>query len=92
MARIQLVLPDEDRDQFVHQARREGVSLSEWLRLAARERLRRSRAPERFRRAEEVRDFFRACDARADGEGPEPDWEEHLETMDRSRRAGQPDP
>jgi hypothetical protein len=38
MARIQLVLPDEDRDRFVHAANAEGVSLSEWLRLAARER------------------------------------------------------
>ena len=39
MARIQLVLSDEDRDRFVHQARREGKTLSEWLRTAARRRL-----------------------------------------------------
>jgi len=35
MARIPLVMPDEDRDRFVHEAREEGVSLGEWLRLAA---------------------------------------------------------
>ena len=32
MARVQLVMPDEDRDRFVHQAKREGMSLSAWLR------------------------------------------------------------
>ena len=26
MARVQLVMPDEDRDRFVHQAKREGMS------------------------------------------------------------------
>ena len=39
MARVQLVMPDEDRDRFVHQAKREGMSLSAWLRVAAHERL-----------------------------------------------------
>ena len=28
MARVQLVIPDEDRDRFVHQARKEGMTLS----------------------------------------------------------------
>ena len=32
MARVQLVMPDADRDRFVDQARREGMSLSAWLR------------------------------------------------------------
>ena len=39
MARVQLVMADDDRDRFVHQARQEGMSLSAWLREAARERL-----------------------------------------------------
>ena len=39
MARVQLVMPDADRDRFVDQARREGMSLSAWLQVAARERL-----------------------------------------------------
>ena len=39
MARVQLVMADEDRERFVEQARREGMSLSAWLRAAARERL-----------------------------------------------------
>ena len=28
MARVQILIPDEERDQFVHQARREGMTLS----------------------------------------------------------------
>ena len=88
MARIQLVLPDEDRDRFVHQARREGVSLSEWLRLAAKERLARSEDQRPFRSAEEVQSFFAACDSVVEGEAPEPDWETHLETMRGSRSRG----
>ena len=39
MARVQLVIPDEDRDRFVRQARSEGMTLSEWLRFAAHRRL-----------------------------------------------------
>jgi len=41
-------MPDADRDLFVHEARKEGISLSEWLRLAARERAERRREQGRF--------------------------------------------
>ena len=41
VARVQLVIPDADRDRFGRQARREGLSLSAWLRAAARERTER---------------------------------------------------
>ena len=36
MARVQLIIPDEDRDRFIRQARREGLTFSAWLRAAAR--------------------------------------------------------
>ena len=45
MARVQLVMADDDRDRFVHQARQEGMSLSAWLREAAHERLEKRRSP-----------------------------------------------
>ena len=38
MARVELVIPDEDRERFDNQARREGMSLSAWLLVAARDR------------------------------------------------------
>lgn len=87
MARVQLVIPDEDRDRFVHQARREGMSLSAWLRAAARERLDRRRQARPFRSPADVEEFFRHCDA-LDGPPSEPDWHEHLAEIDESRRRG----
>ena len=61
MARVQLVIPDDDRDRFVHQARREGMSLSAWLRTAARERLEASQSVKLFESPEDVKEFFRSC-------------------------------
>ena len=87
MARVQLVIPDEDRDRFVHQARREGLTLSAWLRAAARERLERRRRSAPFSSRAEMEEFFRACDA-LDGPATEPDWDEHLSVIDASRRNG----
>lgn len=77
MARVQLVIPDEDRDRYVHQARREGLSLSAWLRAAARERLDRRRRSRPFRSPADVGEFFRDCD-------------EHLAGIDESRQRGAP--
>ena len=44
MARVQLIIPDEDRDRFVHQARKEGMTFSAWLRAAAHKRFGRALA------------------------------------------------
>ena len=90
MARVQLVMPDDDRARFVHQARKEGMTLSAWLRLAARERLYRQSQAGGFRSVADVDAFFAECDARQ-SPGVEPDWEEHLAAIDRSRRRGRPD-
>ncbi len=43
MARVQFTIPDEERDRLVEQARLEGMTLSAWLRAAARDRLARRR-------------------------------------------------
>lgn len=90
MARVQLVIPDAEKYRFVHQARREGMSLSAWLRAAASERLERSQQDQRFKSEEEMREFFRVCTERA-GPGSEPDWEEHLKVINESRSKGLPD-
>ncbi len=87
MARVQLVIPDEDRDRFVHQARREGMTLSAWLRTAARERLEARRRVQMFESPEDVEEFFRSC-AALDGPEMEPDWSEHLRVMSESRARG----
>ena len=90
MARVQLVVPDEDRDRFVHQARREGLTLSAWLRAAARERLERRQRSEYFASPSHVEEFFQSCDT-LEGPATEPDWDEHSSVIDESRRRGETD-
>ena len=87
MARVQLLIPDEDHARFTHQARTEGMSLSAWLRTAAIERLDRRSPTERFESRSDVERFFAACDAR-EGSGIEPDWEQHLAVIRESRGRG----
>lgn len=83
MARVQIIIPDEDRDRFVHQARKEGLTFSAWLRTAARERLEAQQRVERFQSSEDLKRFFQKC-AEREGPGVEPDWDEHLHTLRRS--------
>ena len=89
MARVQLIIPDEDRDRFFSQAKREGMTLSAWLRAAARECLESRQHVKHFGSAAELEAFFRECNAQA-GPGREPDWdwEEHLAVMRESRLRG----
>ena len=87
MARVQLVIPDQDRDRFVHQAKAEGMSFSAWLRAAAQDRLEAGQRSDEFNSPEEVESFFRACDSH-NGPGVEPDWSEHLAVINESRRRG----
>ena len=84
MTRVQLVIPDEDRDRFVHQARREGMTLSAWLRAAAHKRLEEQQRYESFECPEDLEAFFDGCDA-LEGPAIEPDWKEHLDVISESR-------
>ena len=61
------------------------MSLSAWLRAAARERLQRRRPRRPFRSQAELEEFFGECDL-LDGPATEPDWDEHLAAIDGSRR------
>jgi hypothetical protein len=81
--RVQVILDEKDLSSIRERAHREKVSVSAWMRAAARQLLARIE-PRRFRTAADLRAFFKACDARE--RGREPDWEEHLATMQRSRR------
>jgi hypothetical protein len=82
-SRIHLVVDSREREAFRARAAAEGVTLSEWLREAARERLNRARPAA----IASVADLDRYFAQRAAAEvGREPDWSEHLAVMDRSRR------
>lgn len=89
MARVQLIIPDEDRYRYVRQAKRDGLTLSAWLRAAAREKLKAEEESDRFKSVEDLRRFFAECDAK---QGPEvePDWEEHKRAIQESRLRGLP--
>ena len=86
MARIQLVVPDGDKDRYVTQAQLEGMSLSQWLRSAAQQRLEGAHRTRTWS-PQELESFFNRCDE-LDGPEVEPDWDEHLRVIDRSRRSG----
>ena len=84
MTQVQIEIPDSDRDLFVRQARREGMTLSAWLHAAGRARLERQQRARPFALEEDAVAFFRACDD-LDGPEVEPDWSEHLRVINESR-------
>ena len=101
MARVQLIVPDADRDRYVEQAAREGMTFSAWLRAAAEERCEKQKGEKGVESAEgqpvkksmsveELEAFFRRCDERA-GPGREPDWEESKRIIEESKIRGLPD-
>ena len=82
-----MIIPDTDRALFVDQARREGKSLSAWLRAAAHARLEDRQRVRRFESPEDVQEFFRECEA-MEGPEAEPDWSTHLQVIKESRASG----
>ena len=85
--RVQVILDEAEVSRFRSRARKDAKSLSAWLRDAGRAML---VAEERTRLLDDqaaLRDFFRACDRR-EGDGAEPDWEEHKAVLAASYRAG----
>ena len=89
MVRIQVLLSPEEREAFRRMALSEGLSLSAWLRQAGLERLAASQAESRIESAAQLDRFFKVCDAGQSGR--EPDWEEHLKVIAKSRSSGQSD-
>ena len=84
--RIQVLLSREEKTRLQEQAGRDGASLSSWMRAAAIEKLEAARRRSRFANAKELAAFFKSTRARETGR--EPDWEQHVEVIDRSRSSG----
>ena len=80
--RVQVTLDEKELSAIKARARRDGMSVSAWMRAAARVRL--EDVGPRFGAAE-LDAFFKRCDARERGQ--EPGWVEHLVTIDRSSRS-----
>lgn len=85
--RLHIVVEKEEKERFRRQAEREGMSLSEWLREAGREKLAAAEEIPGIETVSELRDFFAGCDERR-GEGREPDWSEHRSVIEESIRGG----
>ena len=84
MAKVRLIIPDEDRDRCVDQALREGMTLSAWLRAVSHDRLGQGFRRGVFDSPDTLAAFFHQCDLAA-GTGPEPDWRKHLAEIDQAR-------
>lgn len=84
-SRVQVILDDEDRAAFARRAAAEGMSLSAWLREAGRRLLNSQETPS-LRSPDAIRRFFDTLPE--GGEGREPDWDQHVQTIEASRREG----
>lgn len=84
--RIHIVIDPAEKELFRSAAAREGMSLSEWLREAAAEKASSVGRHRTLESREALEEFFRECDAQETGR--EPDWEAHLEVIERSIGAG----
>jgi len=86
ITRVQVLLEEGDKELFLYRARLEGLSLSAWLLRAGKEKLKEKEGAMKLENQEDLASFFAACDAREVGR--EPDWEDHLAVIERSKRAG----
>lgn len=84
--RVQVILEAQERELFRWHAQKEGRSLSAWMRRAAQERV-TAQKPKRITTVDQLREFFADCDNLANS-GREPDWDEHLEVLQKSRKRG----
>ena len=88
--RIHIIVERAEKDRFRRLAEREGKSLSEWLRDAARDKLAEAQKRRGLETPEALHEFFADCDRRE--QGREPDWEAHREVIERSRTSAAPRP
>lgn len=84
--RIHLVLSRLEKERYRRLAAREGKTLSEWLRAAAREKLAKSEEVPRLATERDLEAFFSACDEAESG--VEPNWETHRRVIEESIRRG----
>jgi len=89
MSRIHIIIDDAEKERFRQQAAAEGLTLTEWLREAARSRLGAAAGSSAIETLADLRAFFADCDAREPQ--PEPGWDEHRRVIARSVASGRAD-
>lgn len=87
--RLQVVVSPEERERFRRMAKREGLSVSAWIRRIALKQVETdARVP--LRSAAGLENFFRSIDD--SDSAPEPDWEVHKAAIEKSRLDGSTPP
>lgn len=87
--RIHIVLPAEEKERYRAIAKREGTTLSRWIREAVRERATKYDVDRKLDTVEDLESFFQECDRLHQGsQAAEPDWEEHERLIHESRTGG----
>ena len=86
--RLHIVVDQAEKERFREVAAREGKTLSEWVRDAAREKAAAAGEGRLLETVEALEAFFSECDAREAGR--EPDWESHRAVIERSISSGSP--
>ncbi|MCY4041935.1 MAG: hypothetical protein OXF72_11895 [Gammaproteobacteria bacterium] len=88
MARVQMVLKDGERARYIYHAKRDGKSLSAWLREAAQEKIDNQCTKRRLATPEDFDEFFRRCDEERMWHGQEPDWDDQKKLLLDSKLSG----
>ena len=84
--KVQVVVDDREAERFRRQAAAEGLSLSAWLRRLGRARIEATEKKGGVDSVQDLKRFWEVCDSGQSGR--EPDWEEHLAVIHRSRGQG----
>lgn len=84
--RAHIVLDEKEKEVYRRAAECEGLSLSAWIREAAREKLASSVRGRQVKTVEDLERFWAAC--RRSEKGVEPDWEQQKVRIGRSARTG----
>lgn len=86
--RIQVILDEAEALQFKTQARKEGKSVSSWLREAGKKVLELNNEERKLKDPASLKAFFHKINNKK--EGTEPDWEEHKKLLSEGYRNSVP--
>jgi hypothetical protein len=86
--RIQVILDEEEALQFKTHARKEGKSVSSWLREAGMRVIEQRESKESLKDIAAIKAFFRKINSKK--EGAEPDWEEYKKLISEGYRNSVP--
>ncbi len=85
--RVQVILEEAEAAQFKHQAKKDSLSLSRWLKEAGKEKLAQKEIQRSLKDESSLKEFFESCDQLID-KGKESDWIEHKRLINEGYSKG----